>query len=89
MSPYESLNSLLYTGDRQIAHLAKIDELNTERKKTQDEMFKTAEKLIDLTQKILFVASEDFHEGIIGIVAGRLTEKYHRPSVVMSINHDK
>ena len=89
LSPYESLNSLLYTGDRQIAHLAKIDELNTERKKTQDEMFKTAEKIVDLTQKILFVASEDFHEGIIGIVAGRLTEKYHRPSVVMSINHDK
>jgi single-stranded-DNA-specific exonuclease len=33
-------------------------------------------------EKILFVASEDWHEGIVGIIAGILNEKYHRPSLV-------
>lgn len=30
-----------------------------------------------------------FHEGIVGIVAGRITEKYNKPSIVLHISHTK
>jgi single-stranded DNA-specific DHH superfamily exonuclease len=39
-----------------------LDEINSERKKMQEEAFKIAEKSIDLEQKMLIAEHEDFHE---------------------------
>lgn len=36
--------------------------------------------------KLLIVASEDYRLGIVGLVAGRLTEEYNRPTVVLGID---
>jgi single-stranded-DNA-specific exonuclease len=33
--------------------------------------------------------NEDWHQGVIGIVAGRLKEKFHRPSIVFAPADDK
>lgn len=38
--------------------------------------------------KILFVASEEYNQGIVGLVAGRLVEKFYRPAIVVSIGDD-
>lgn len=38
---------------------------------------------------IAFVYSSDWHQGVIGIVAGKLKERYHLPSFVMSIEQDE
>ena len=35
--------------------------------------------------KIIISSHGDYHEGIIGLVAARLTQKYYRPSVVISL----
>jgi single-stranded-DNA-specific exonuclease len=35
------------------------------------------------------VYDESYHEWIVGIVAGRLTDQYHKPSLVMYLNHDQ
>lgn len=35
---------------------------------------------------VLFIANEDYHEGIIGLIAGRLTEYFNRPSVAIAIS---
>lgn len=35
--------------------------------------------------KIILVANEKYHDGIIGLVASRLVQKYYRPSIVISI----
>jgi single-stranded-DNA-specific exonuclease len=69
--------------------LDKIEEINTERKRIQEEALKKAEELIDLNERILIATNESFHEGIVGIVAGRLTEKYTKPSMVLKINQEK
>jgi hypothetical protein len=42
--------------------LQKIDRINTDRKKLQEDAFKVAEESLDLEQKILIAESEDFHE---------------------------
>lgn len=55
----------------------------------QDESFKKAETLINLEEKILIVQDESFHEGIVGIVAGRLCEKYTKPSMVIKLDPEK
>jgi single-stranded-DNA-specific exonuclease len=88
-SPYDSLNILLYSGDKQIEYLDKIEGINTERRKMQEEAFKKAESLISLDEKILIAADSIFHEGIVGIVAGRLTEKYTKPSAVFKIDEER
>jgi len=88
-SPYDSLKALLYSGEKQIEHLDKIELINTERKKMQDEAIKKAETLIKLDEKILIATDEDFHEWIVGIVAWRLTEKYTKPCMVLKIDKEK
>ncbi len=89
-TPYDSLFTLISKDkNKQKCYLDKIENLNNERKKLQDQAFKLAEKQIDLSKKILFVADESFHEGIVGIVAWKLTEKYNRPSIVLSIKPEQ
>lgn len=52
-------------------------------------MIKKGIEQLDLTQNILILSSEEYHEGIVGIVAGRLTEKYSKPSMVLKIDTEK
>lgn len=85
-SPYDSLYALLYSGEKQLEYLDNLELINTERRKIQERMFKEAESMIDLSKKILVAFHEDFHEWIVGIVSWRLTEKYHKPSMIMKID---
>ncbi len=89
LSPVESLNILIYKWEKQLYHIKKIDELNNHRKKLQDNMIKFADENIDLDQNILIAGGDWFHEWVVGIVSGRLTEKYHKPSMVYSIDKEK
>lgn len=44
------------------------------------------EENIDIeTTKIIVVAGDEWHHGVIGIVASRITEKYYRPSIILAI----
>jgi single-stranded-DNA-specific exonuclease len=88
-SPYDSLNALLYSGEEQLPFLDRLEEINLERKSMQEGMIKQAEEQVDTSKKFFFIAHEDFHEGIVGIVSGRITEKYNKPSLVMKINKEK
>ena len=88
-SPYDSLNVFLHEWDEQIKFLNKMDEINQERKRVQEEWLKVAEKLIDINAPILIAQSREFHEWVIWIIAWRLTEKYNKPSVVFKIDDEK
>lgn len=70
-------------------HFDHLDGLNTHRKKVQDEMIKVALNQIDTSKYLLHAMGEEFHEGIVGIVSGRLTEKYYKPSLVLGINKEE
>ncbi len=67
-----------------------LDVINSERKATQGWVLKEAEYLmerVDLEDnRVLVLASEDFHPGVIGIVASKLVEQYHRPVVLIAID---
>ncbi len=68
-----------------------LDDINTQRKETQGWVLKEAEYLIerevDLDRdRVLVLASENFHPGVIGIVASKLVDQYHRPVVMIAID---
>ena len=88
-SPYDSLRILLCETADQIQYIEKIENINTERRRLQDKAFRIAEKRVDPDQAFLYVCDEEFHEGIVGIVSGRITEKYNKPSAVFKIDIEK
>ncbi len=88
-SPYESLYALLYSGEKQLEYLENLEDINTERRQIQESMFKEAEAMLELDKKMLIAYHEEFHEGIVGIVSGRITEKYNKPSMIMKVDQEK
>ncbi len=69
-----------------------LDGINQERKKIQEQVQEEAEYLIgrevDLEEDLVIVlASENFHSGVVGIVASRIVEKYFRPVVLIALEN--
>jgi single-stranded-DNA-specific exonuclease len=62
-----------------------LESTNQNRQEMTETMVGDALKKVDLSKKLLFVASKKFHEGIVGLVAGRLMERYYRPAVVVAV----
>ena len=68
-----------------------LHELNNSRDSLERSIYlaahKQAQEQFDLERDAaLVLAGRDWHAGVIGIVAGRLAEKYHRPVVVVSLD---
>ena len=66
-----------------------LDSLNDERRAIEQSMLEEAIGIIDgeadSGTALAFVAHEDWHAGVIGIVASRLKERYNRPALVAAI----
>jgi single-stranded-DNA-specific exonuclease len=87
---------LLTTDNREEAvQLAKqLNRLNQERQELVKQIYEEAELqaaawLEQGLGHVLVVAGEEWNEGVIGIVASRLVEKYYRPTIVLSIDKEK
>jgi len=65
----------------------RLEEFNRTRQKLFEEAFVQAEEFFDLNKKIV-VAFGEWPEGINGLVAQKLVEKYARPAVVFSLLKD-
>lgn len=72
-----------------------LNQLNTERRQVETQM--KQEALSELTQleldqehlpAALILFEPHWHQGVIGIVAGRLKEQFHRPSIVFASDED-
>ncbi len=88
-TPYKAVNLILNNGLGLEETLREIEELNTLRKTKTLEHTETALEVIDTNDNIIIYHSQNIEHGIIGIVAGRLTEKYFRPSIVLIDEGDK
>jgi len=80
-----ALKLLIAKDFSQAEELAKnLDEVNHQRQILTQEALEEAENLIDLSSKVMIVTSRKWHPGIIGLVAGKLCEKYHRPVIAFA-----
>lgn len=81
---------LLLCDDDKIAELIayEIQKMNALRQSTETEVYRAAEQMMIesdiINDKIIVVDGEGWHQGVIGIVAARITERYGRPSIVIS-----
>jgi single-stranded-DNA-specific exonuclease len=69
---------------------AELDRLNEERRAIEAEVCEAAEALCAAqgNRAVAIVAAPGWHPGVIGIVAGRLKEKLHRPAIVIALDGD-
>ena len=77
---------LLLCNEKKIANVMalKLGEFNNLRKKIEKEVEYKALEMVEDNEKIICVSSENWHPGVIGIVASRLVEQFNRPSIVIS-----
>ncbi len=73
-SESEAMEKLLY-----------IVDMNNRRKEIETELFEASLRQVDHDQKVIVVWGEEWHEGVIGIVASRLSRRFHKPAIVFSV----
>ncbi len=63
-----------------------LHETNEDRQNLTFDLTKQAEELVakETQEKIIILSSPSYHEGIIGLIAGKMTEKFSKPSIVIS-----
>ena len=68
--------------------ILKIEKNHASRKKLTEESFKQCEKLVDPNDKVIVIASDKLHEGVIGICAQKIVEKYQKSSLIITIDNE-
>jgi single-stranded-DNA-specific exonuclease len=89
--PELALELLLALDDATASPLAeRLEELNRERQQVEERILREAVALVEgwpesrRRARGYVVAGEEWHEGVIGIVASRLVERYRRPVVLIA-----
>jgi single-stranded-DNA-specific exonuclease len=90
-----AVDLLLAENPEKAAALAEsIDIQNTERKELDKNISQEAISMIESSEDMMSAFStvlfrETWHKGVIGIVASRCIEKYHRPTVILTLSDGK
>lgn len=71
-----------------------LDRLNAQRQRVEDMIYDQArrvvqEKSLDKKYKILVLGSEEWHRGVIGIVASKLKDDFHRPVLLFAYENGR
>lgn len=89
-SAKKAIRLMLTEDEYEAENLAEeLEKLNLLRKQTESEIFNEAIKKIEedslYKKNIILVYGANWHEGVLGIVSSKITEKYEKPSIVISI----
>ncbi len=89
-SPLAAFKLLTTKDNEEARQLAReLDEGNQERQRVERDAFEEAVKKVEADpqfteRQAIVVESDRWHEGVIGIVAARLVERFQKPSIVIS-----
>lgn len=80
-------------GDEARALAQQLDEENVRRQEEEAAILAAAKKIVQSdpevgARSVLVVAGENWHRGVIGIVASKLVDAFHRPAIVLSVEGD-
>ncbi|MCI0406061.1 MAG: DHH family phosphoesterase [candidate division Zixibacteria bacterium] len=94
-SAMEAIRLLTTRDEKAAGEIARLlDGENRKRRSldeaTLEEALTRVEQEIDLTkERAIVLASDRWHPGVIGIVASRLVERFHRPTIMISIEGEE
>lgn len=92
--PQLALKLLLTKNSAEALHfLHELKECNKERRMWESMMVRQAVELVesnppDLNAPVLIISSKEWNQGVIGIVASRLIDRFQKPVAVISIGDD-
>lgn len=75
--------------DEALEQLDYIVSLNEARKEEERLLFESTLPYVKEGENIIVAWGEEWHEGIVGIVASRLSKRFKKPAIVFSIKDDK
>ncbi len=78
--------------DRARKYAEILDRMNKKRQDIEERVLEEAEERLEESgdlDKVIVLYGENWHPGVIGIVASRLVEKFYRPAVLLSFEGDK
>ena len=82
-------NLLLNSDPKEVYRLAtELNQYNNERKMLEKDLVEKilVKSQVNLKDPVLILEGKNWHEGIIGIVAARLKDKFNKPTIIISIN---
>src|SRR5712692_3963782 len=98
MSTPDIATRLLLAQDESLAEEVRqlalqLDSENVRRQEEESEILAAAKKIVQTdpdigARSILVVAGDGWHRGVIGIVASKLVDAFHRPAIVLSVEED-
>ncbi len=69
-----------------------LSEDNRRRQEIEGIMYQEAKDIIAKhgwnRDRVIIIGKEEWHEGVVGIVASRISEDYYRPAILLSLNKD-
>ncbi|KAB0669583.1 single-stranded-DNA-specific exonuclease RecJ [Oryzomonas sagensis] len=70
-----------------------LDAANAERQATERRILDEAVEMVETSGaypdcRSIVLASQNWHQGVVGIVASRLVERYHRPTILISLDEE-
>jgi len=70
---------------------SELDDANSERQAIERRIFEDALRMVESSgdypgRRSIVLASDTWHQGVVGIVASRLAERYHRPTVLIALD---
>jgi single-stranded-DNA-specific exonuclease len=90
----KALRLLMTRDEREAGELAKVlDTQNRERQTVEKQVFASALEQLGAgfdpkEDAAIVVGARDWHQGVLGIVASRLTRKFHRPTIVVGFDQN-
>lgn len=70
-----------------------LESENTKRKEEELKIFNEADKIITqnnlYNDSVIVVSGKNWHHGVIGIASSKITEKYYKPSIIISVDNSK
>lgn len=86
-SPLKALHWLLAEEEKVDAWLEEIESLNMARQEKVKFFTEDALSSVDTDAPVLFYLHEQLEHGLVGLVAGKLTEQYGKPAIVLCPHH--
>lgn len=92
--PELAVRLLLSKSDEEaLIYARQLCELNRERQAVEQDTFQQCASLLEehpsMREHCIILAGENWHQGVIGIVASRLVEQYHLPTFMICLENDR